>query len=94
MVTDIPRIKYEKLRKLFFEANQYEQNIYWNSFRLFGIYGLFENNQAEPHIIEVHQAHPQRWCGATDPCSLILHDAFMQLINPDGNRNFLRSYQQ
>lgn len=92
MVTDLPRLRYEKLRTAFFEASQCEQNSYWESFRLFGIYGLFENNHNGLYVVEVYQAPPPRWCGATDPSSLFLREAFIQLISFEGNRNFIRSH--
>jgi hypothetical protein len=92
MVTDIPRLKYEKLRATFFKAVQCERNSYWESFRLFGIYGLFENNHHRSYVVEVYQAPGLRWCGATYPSSLVLREALMQLISFEGSRNFIRSH--
>ncbi len=92
MVTDLPRFRYEKLRTAFFEAGQCERNSYWESFRLFGIYGLFENNNHRSYVVEVYQASGLRWCGATDPSSLVLREALIQLIGFEGSGNFIRSH--
>jgi len=92
MVMDLPRLRYEKLRTAFFEAGQCERNSYWESFRLFGIYGLFENNHHRSYVVEVYQAPGLRWCGPTDPSSLVLREALIQLISLEGSRNFIRSH--
>ena len=53
----------------------------WESFRLFGIYGLFENNHHRSYVVEVYQVPPLRWYGKTDPGSLVLREVFIQLIS-------------
>ena len=93
MVTDLPRLRYEKLRTAFFEAGQCERNSYWESFNLFGIYGLFENNHHRSYVVEVYQAPPLRWYGRTDPGSLVLREALIQLISFKESRKFIRSHQ-
>lgn len=81
LVTDLPRLRYEQLRAAFFEGGHWEGNGYWESFRLFGIYGLFENNHHNSYIVEVYQAPPLRWSGKRDPGSSVLREAFIQLIS-------------
>lgn len=88
-VTDLPRLRYEELRTAFFEGGHWEGNGYWESFRLFGIYGLFENNHHKSYVVEVYQAPRLRWCGKTDPGSLVLREVFIQLIS---NEYSIRSY--
>jgi len=92
MVTDQPRLRYEKLRNAFFQAGQCEGNSYCESFKDFGIYGLFENNQHRSYMVEVYQAPPLRWSGATDPNSLVLREVLSVLISFEGNRKFIRSH--
>lgn|GEM_PF-2060594 len=92
MVKDLPRLRYEKLRTAFFEAGQCERDGYWESFKLFGIYGLFDNNNHRSYVVEVYQAPGLRWCGATNPSSLVLREALIQLISLEGSRNFIRSH--
>lgn len=83
LVMDLPRLRYEQLRTAFFEGGHCEPNGYWESFRLFGIYGLFENNRHKSYVVEVYQAPPPRWCGKRDPGSLVLREVFIQLISSE-----------
>lgn len=93
LVTDLPRLRYEELRTAFLEGGDCERNGYWESFRLFGIYGLFENNHHRPYVVEVYQAPPLRWYGRADPGSLVLREAFKQLISIEGSSEyFIRSH--
>lgn len=92
-VTDLPRLRYEELRTAFFEGGRYERNGYWESFRLFGIYGLFENNHHKSYEVEVYQAPPLRWCGTRDPGSSVLREVFLQLTSNEGSsEHFIRSH--
>lgn len=91
--TDLPRLRYEQLRTAFFEGGQCERNGYWESFRLFGIYGLFENNHHKSYAVEVYQAPPPRWCGRRDPGCLVLREVFIQLISiEESSEYFIRSH--
>lgn len=93
LVTDLPGLRYEQLRTAFFEGGHWERNGYWESFRLFGIYGLFENNHHKSYVVEVYQAPRLRWCGTTDPGSLVLREVFIQLISIEGSSEyFIRSH--
>jgi len=89
LVTDLPRLRYEQLRTAFFEGGHCERNGYWESFRLFGIYGLFENNHHKSYVVEVYQAPPLRWCGKRDPGCLALREVFVQLVS---NEYSIRSH--
>jgi hypothetical protein len=89
LVADLPRLRYEQLRTAFFEGGDWERNGYWESFRLFGIYGLFQNNHHNSYVVEVSQAPRLRWCGTTDPGSLVLREVFIQLIS---NEYSIRSH--
>ena len=89
LVTDLPRLRYEQLRAAFFEGGHWEGNGYWESFRLFGLYGLFENNHHKSYVVEVSQAPRLRWCGKRDPGSLVLREVFIQLIS---NEYSIRSH--
>ena len=91
LVTDLPRLRYEQLRTAFFEGGRCERNGYWESFRLFGIYGLFENSHHKSYVVEVLQAPPLRWCGKRDPGSLVLQEVFIHLISM-GSEYFIRSH--
>jgi len=93
LVTALPRLRYEQLRTAFFEGGHCEPNGYWESFRLFGIYGLFENNHHKSYVVEVYQAPPLRWCGKRDPSSLVLREVFIQLISNEGTSEYsIRSH--
>ena len=81
LVTDLPGLRYEQLRTAFFEGGDWERHGYWESFRLFGIYGLFENNHHKSYVVEVSQAPRLRWSGKRDPGSLVLREVFIQLIS-------------
>lgn len=89
LATDLPRLRYEQLRTAFFKGERYERNGYWESFSLFGIYGLFENDRHRSYVVEVYQAPPLRWCGKRDPGSSVLQEVFLQLISTE---DFIRSY--
>lgn len=83
LVTDLPRLRYEQLRTAFFEGGHWERNGDWESFRLFGIYGLFENNHHKSYVVEVSQAPRLRWSGKMDPGCSVLRGVFIQLISGD-----------
>lgn len=89
LVTDLPRLRYEQLRAAFFEGGHWERNGDGESFRLFGLYGLFENNHHNWYVVEVYPAAPLRWCGKMDSGSLVLREVFLQLIS---NEYFIRSH--
>lgn len=93
LVTDLPRLRYEQLRTIFFKGGDCQRNGYWDNFRLFGIYGLFENNHHRSYVVEVYQTPPLRWCGKRDPGCLVLREAFIQLISNEGSSEyFIRSH--
>jgi len=50
---------------------------------LFGMYGLFGDNQRRAYVVEVYQAPSPRWSGRMDPGSLVLQEAFMQVMSID-----------
>lgn len=87
LVTDHPRVRYEKLRTGFFEG-MHEDNDSWDRFLLFGIYGLFhETTSHREYRVEVYQMPMRRWCGKTDLQTTLIREVFMQLIAIDHKEN-------